>query len=122
MDRAWEEAAIAYRETLAARPGWSPGYNQLALCALMLGHPEQAILLLQQALRLDPRAADIHTRYALMGEALLTLRRSEEAVEWLRRAVQAFPPPQTLISGCPRRHPRQDRPPCPGRGGASPRA
>ena len=96
MDRAWEDAAVAYRETLAVRPGWSAGYNQLALCALMLGHPEQAVPLLQQALRLDPMAPDIHTRYALMGEALLTLGRNEEAAEWLRRAVQAFPPPQTL--------------------------
>lgn len=61
MDRAWEDAAVAYRETLAVRPGWSAGYNQLALCALMLGHPEQAVPLLQQALRLDPMAPDIHT-------------------------------------------------------------
>jgi DNA-binding winged helix-turn-helix (wHTH) protein/TolB-like protein/Tfp pilus assembly protein PilF len=96
MDRAWEDAEVAFREALAMQPGWSPGYNQLALCALMLGHPEQVLPLLDQAMRLDPLAPDIHTRYALMGEALLVLDRNEEAVEWLRRAVQAFPPPQTL--------------------------
>lgn len=95
MDGTWDDAAVAYREALAMRPSWSPGYNQLALCALMLGHPEQAVPLLQQALRLDPMNPDIHTRYALMGGVLLTLGRNEEAVGWLRRAVQAFPPPQT---------------------------
>jgi TolB-like protein/DNA-binding winged helix-turn-helix (wHTH) protein/Flp pilus assembly protein TadD len=96
VDGAWEDAALGYREALAMQPGWSPGYNQLALCALMLGHPEQALPLLEQALRLDPMPADVHTRYALMGQALLVLGRNEEAVAWLRRAVQAVPPPQTL--------------------------
>jgi DNA-binding winged helix-turn-helix (wHTH) protein/TolB-like protein/tetratricopeptide (TPR) repeat protein len=96
IDGAWEDAAIAYREALVMQPSWSAGYNQLALCALMLGYPEQALPLLEQALRLDPMAPDVQTRYALMGQALLVLGRNEEAVEWLRRAVQAFPPPQTL--------------------------
>jgi tetratricopeptide (TPR) repeat protein len=96
VDGAWEDAAVAFREALALQPGWSPGYNQLALCALMLGHPEQALPLLEQALRLDPMPPDVHTRYGLMGQALLVLGRNEEAVEWLRRAVQAFPAPQTL--------------------------
>ena len=95
VDGAWADASVAFQEALAARPGWSTGYNLLALCALMLGRPEQAIPFLEQALRLDPLAPDIHTRYALMGEALLTLGRNQEAVEWLRRAVQAVPPPQT---------------------------
>jgi tetratricopeptide (TPR) repeat protein len=62
----------------------------------MLGHPEQALPFLEQALRLDPMPPDVHTRYGLMGQALLVLGHNEEAVEWLRRAVQAFPPPQTL--------------------------
>ena len=96
MDGAWEDAAIAYREVLAMRPDWSPAYNQLALCALMLGHPEDAVSLLQRALRIDPMAPDIHARYGLMGQALLSLDRNEEAVEWLRRAVQASPPPYPL--------------------------
>lgn len=95
IDGAWEDAAVAYREVLATHPGWSAGYNQLALCALMLGHPEQALPLIEHALRLDPMAADVHTRYALMGRTLLVLGRDDEAVEWLRRAVQAFPAPQT---------------------------
>jgi TolB-like protein/DNA-binding winged helix-turn-helix (wHTH) protein/Flp pilus assembly protein TadD len=96
IDGAWEDAVIAYREALAIQPNWSAGYNQLALCALMLGYPEQALPLLEQALRIDPLAPDVHTRYALTGQALLVLGRDEEAVEWLRRAVQALPPPQTL--------------------------
>jgi TolB-like protein/Flp pilus assembly protein TadD len=96
VDGAWEDAAVAFREALALQPGWAPGYNQLALSALMLGHPEQALPLLEHALRLDPMPPDVHTRYGLMGQALLVLGRNEEAVEWLRRAVQAFPPPQTL--------------------------
>ncbi len=96
VDGAWEDAAVAFHEALALQPGWSPGYNQLALCALMLGHPEQALPFLEQALRLDPMPPDVHTRYGLMGQALLVLGRNEEAVDWLRRAVQAFPPPQTM--------------------------
>ncbi len=96
VDGDWEDATVAFREVSAVQPSWSPAYNQLALCALMLGQPEEAVQLLQRALQLDPMAPDIHTRYALMGEALLMLGRNEEAVTWLRRAVQAFPPPQTM--------------------------
>ena len=55
------------------------------------GPIEEAILLVEQAIRLSPRDPVIGIWYMLIGQAHLLQSRSDEAVIWLEKARRAIP-------------------------------
>jgi tetratricopeptide (TPR) repeat protein len=83
----YEEAEAAYRHLLETHPASPAIYNQLAVCALQLGHPDQAVPWLRKALELDPADTGL-TNQQLMGQALLLMRQDSEAIDYLRRGIE----------------------------------
>jgi tetratricopeptide (TPR) repeat protein len=66
-------------------------YSLIAWCKLYTGPIEEAILLVEQAIRLSPRDPVIGIWYMLIGQAHLLQSRSNEAVFWLEKARNGIP-------------------------------
>ncbi|HYI83759.1 MAG TPA: tetratricopeptide repeat protein [Acetobacteraceae bacterium] len=101
------DAVAAYEQVIATNPNSVLAYQQAALCKLLLGQPEDAVPMLREAIRRDPRDRVIWIRYSLMGQALLKMRLPQDAIPWLRRAIDenaaraersSLPPRQHLAS------------------------
>jgi len=60
--------------------------------ALELGRPEETLPLIERAMRLSPRDPNLGPWLAIAGMALLHQGRNDEAVTWLRRAVDTGTP------------------------------
>lgn len=82
------EAAQAYVEHLRARPRDADALQLLGVTMSALGHPEDALQLLDRAVEADRRHGPAH---ANRGNVLLALGRPEDAAESLRRAVRVSP-------------------------------
>ena len=91
VERRWEEAAAAYRHLLDHYPDDFLFNNQLAVCDIALGRSEEALPLLQKAVRLSLDEPQGYVSLFNLGQALVRLGRDGEAVEWLRRAKQEMP-------------------------------
>ena len=87
----YEAALAAYGRVIAEDPNAATSYSQSAICYMRLGRPQDAIPLVREAMRRDPRNPVAWVRYNVMGRALLRLRRPEEAAGWLRRALDENP-------------------------------
>ena len=85
------DALAVYEQVIAADPNAVLAYQQVAVCKLALGQPEDAVPMLREAIRRDPRDPEVWIRYSNMGYALLTMRQPQEAVAWLRRAIDENP-------------------------------
>jgi len=79
------EHSIALDRNLA------PSYSAIAWAKPMLGRAEETEDHIVQAFRLSPRDTFTSVWCRVAGEAKLGLGRSDEAVAWLRRAVEANP-------------------------------
>ncbi len=84
-----EEAITAARRWLEIEPSSADGYANLAGILLFAGEPEQVIALIEKAMRLNPYYPFYYTLY--MGQAYLTMRRYEEAIEVIKRSVVRNP-------------------------------
>jgi tetratricopeptide (TPR) repeat protein len=60
---------------------------------LFLGSIEEAIPLLEQAIRLSPRDPDSHAFYELLGRAHLLKSRTDEGILWLQKSRGVMPEP-----------------------------
>ncbi len=85
------EAVTAYEQVIAADPNAVGAYQQVAVCKLGLGQPEDAVPMLREAIRRDPRDPDVWVRYFLTGQALLQMRSPADAIAWLRRGIDENP-------------------------------
>ena len=63
----------------------------LGTCLMRMGRAAEAIPVLEQDMRLNPRGAWIYTRYELMGYAMGFLGRFDEATFWFQRSLAAYP-------------------------------
>ena len=81
-----EEVISEYETALALNPNWLPSLNQLALCKIMTGSIEDAIPLVEQAIRLSPRDPLIRPFYANMGIAHLLQSHTDEAILCFEKA------------------------------------
>jgi len=81
-----EEAISEYETALALNPNWLPSLNQLAFCKIMTGSIEDAIPLVEQAIRLSPRDPLIRPFYANMGIAHLLQSHTDEAILCFEKA------------------------------------
>ena len=71
------EAIAAYQRLLEYYPNWYTAYNQIGFCLVFTGRAEQAIPMIETAIRRDPRSGFIWSRYENLGFALLLLGRDE---------------------------------------------
>jgi TolB-like protein/tetratricopeptide (TPR) repeat protein len=87
----YAEAIGEYETAIAFDRNWVRAYALIAWCKLYTGPIEEAILLVEQAIRLSPRDPVIGIWYMLIGQAHLLQSRSDEAVIWLEKARSAIP-------------------------------
>lgn len=98
----FEDAIAGYQHVISADQNATVSCSQIGVCWLELGRPDAALPFFNEAIRRDSRNPDIWLRYASSGETLLHLKRPEEAVPWLRRALDANPSRSgpSSLTGC----------------------
>jgi len=87
----WEEAISEYEAALALDHNSVYALNSLGLCKLYAGSIDEAIPLVEQAIRLSPRDPGIGHCYNLIGNVHLLQSRIEKAIVWLEKARSAMP-------------------------------
>jgi adenylate cyclase len=75
--------------SLRADPSLARAYQPMAVGEMLLGHYEQAISHLEQAMRISPRDSSIGLWHMEMGRQLLALRRTEAAVQEGLKAIDS---------------------------------
>ena len=87
-DAASANEVIAEAEaSLRADPSLARAYQPMAVGEMLLGQYEQAILHLEQAMRISPRDSSIGLWHMEMGRQLLALRRTDAAVQEGLKAI-----------------------------------
>jgi TolB-like protein/DNA-binding winged helix-turn-helix (wHTH) protein/Flp pilus assembly protein TadD len=87
----FNEAIRAYDAVLTLNRNFVPAYANIAYAKLSAGSTEDAIPLLEEAIRLSPRHSDVGTWYWAIGRAHLMEARVDQAVSWLEKALSANP-------------------------------
>jgi tetratricopeptide (TPR) repeat protein len=87
----YAEAIASYQRLLDEYPNSYFAYNQIGSCLVMLGRSEEAVPLIETAIRRDPRNGYVWERYENLGFALLMLGRDEESVFWTQHALAGNP-------------------------------
>jgi TolB-like protein/DNA-binding winged helix-turn-helix (wHTH) protein len=87
----FDEAIRAYDGVLTLNRNFVPAYANIAYAKLSAGSTEDAIPLLEEAIRLSPRNSDIGSWYWAIGRAHLMEARVDQAVLWLEKALRANP-------------------------------
>jgi TolB-like protein/DNA-binding winged helix-turn-helix (wHTH) protein/cytochrome c-type biogenesis protein CcmH/NrfG len=87
----FEEAIRAYDAVLTLNRDFVPAYANIAYAKLSAGSTEDAIPLLEEAIRLSPHNSDVGSWYGAIGRAHLMEARVDQAVFWLERALRANP-------------------------------
>ncbi len=81
------EAAFEYETVLELNRNWVGAIAALAWCKLLIGSIEEAIPLLQQAIRLSPRDPYISVWYYRIGFVHLLQARTDWAILWLEKSA-----------------------------------
>jgi adenylate cyclase len=89
--RRYEEAIPEYETVLASDRNSAWALFALGHAKLMTGSIEEAIPLVERAMRLSPRDPQIAVMYYRIGEVHLLQSRADEAVRWLEKARSANP-------------------------------
>jgi adenylate cyclase len=86
-----EEAISEYETVIAVDRNRVNAISQLSQCKFLTGSTEEAIRLVEQAIRLSPLDPFIGTWYARIGMTRLLQSRTDEAIGWFERARSANP-------------------------------
>ena len=89
--RRYAEAVSEYEMALASNRNWVLVLYALGQCKLHTGSMDQAIPLVEQAIRLSPRDPLIGLFYQQVGLVHLLQSRTEAAVSWLEKARNTAP-------------------------------
>jgi adenylate cyclase len=92
-----DEAIPEYETVLAFNRNWADAIASLGWCRFFAGSIDEAIRLLEQAIRVSPRDPAIGYWYFRIGNACLVQSRVDEAIVWAQKARSANP-------GNPRRY------------------
>jgi tetratricopeptide (TPR) repeat protein len=87
-EKRYEEAAKAFENVLAMRPGHVMATNNLGFTYFKLGRFEDAVTWYRKAIELDPKRA---IAYANLGDALAQLGRADEAKQAYKTFIQMSP-------------------------------
>jgi len=93
VQRRCSEAISEYETVIAYYRNSVGALSHIARCKLFLGSIEEAIPLLEQAIRLSPRDPDSHAFYELLGRAHLLKSRTDEGILWLQKSRGVMPEP-----------------------------
>ena len=85
------EMITAARRALELNPSYSRAYAELAFALAIAGESQQALECTERGMRLSPRDPMIWWFYQSASAAYFGLKRYQEAVDWGRRLVQAYP-------------------------------
>ncbi len=98
MESRWTDLLAASQRLIDADPNHPYGYANLARAKIFAGQAQDAIPLLEKAIRLNPREPNSQITYNRLGNAYLLSGRYEEAIFWQRRSLAANPdaPPLQL--------------------------
>jgi adenylate cyclase len=88
----YSEAVAAFQRILDEYPNASGVYYLMGANMMPLGRAEEAIPLIKETLRRDPRSGWNYDRYADLSIATMLIGRDEEAIVWAQRALAASPP------------------------------
>jgi adenylate cyclase len=83
------EAMAACQRLLDEYPNANYAYHMIGSCLIYLGRFDEAVPMLETAIRRDPRNAWSFDRYAGLGLALEVLGKYEESIVWNQRALAA---------------------------------
>jgi TolB-like protein len=95
------DAILEYETYLDANPNAVNVLGHLAYCKFVTGAPDEAIPLLEKAIRLSPRDPFLYLWYTRLGTVHLFQGRFDEAILWLEKAHRANPPfstPHTFLA------------------------
>lgn len=88
-----EKAVVAYREALAANPGYDEIYFNLGVCLSMLGRQEESQKALEMCLYINPLFRD---GYNSLGNYYLNNGQFEKAIALFERGTSLFPKDKDL--------------------------
>jgi len=88
-----QEAIPEYEAARVLSGNWWGLWNDLGACKVLIGSPEEAILLFKEGIRLSPRNQQISLWYWQIGKVHLLQSRVDEAIYWLEKARGAMPEP-----------------------------
>jgi adenylate cyclase len=86
VQRRCNEAIPEYETVLALNRNWVGALADIGRCKIFVGPIEEAIPLLEQAIRLSPGDPGIAWWYARIGQAHLLQSRIDEAILWFEKA------------------------------------
>jgi adenylate cyclase len=89
--RRCEEAIPEYEMVLESDRNMEIALFSLGICKVLVGSVNEAIPMLQQSVRLDPRNPFIVYRYDWLGSAYLLQSRTDEAIVWFEKARSVNP-------------------------------
>jgi TolB-like protein/DNA-binding winged helix-turn-helix (wHTH) protein/rhodanese-related sulfurtransferase len=86
LDGKCREAIASFQLALSIAPNDIPARDGIGLCGDILGHPEQMVAAMREAIALDPQDPGNADRFGHLGMAFLLLDRPQDAIEWLLKA------------------------------------
>jgi tetratricopeptide (TPR) repeat protein len=89
--RRCEDAIPEYEAAIALNRNWANAIAALGMCKVFTGAIEEALPLLDQAIRLSPRDAYSALWYNWIGRVHLLQSRTHEAILWFEKARRANP-------------------------------
>jgi TolB-like protein/Tfp pilus assembly protein PilF len=95
----WEEAVPEFETALALDRNLVAALTDLGWCKLSAGSIEEAMSLVEQAIRLSPRDPAIGWRYFQIGTVHLVQSRTDEAIVWLEKARSSVPAAPSVRRG-----------------------
>ena len=84
-----DRAIAAFRRALALNRNLAMAHAFIGVAKIYVGRAEETEADIHEALRLSPRDTNAYSWFAFVGYAKLCLGDDEEAVQWLRRSIDA---------------------------------
>jgi TolB-like protein/class 3 adenylate cyclase/Tfp pilus assembly protein PilF len=86
-----ERMIAAFEQAIQLNPSVHQAYTRLGLFLALAGQPEEAISRLMQGMRLNPKDPNVWATLSYMAIAHFAAGRYQDAVEWVRRALEGRP-------------------------------
>ena len=90
------EAARANETAIALDRNLALAYSNLGTALINMGRPKDSLPWIRKGIQLDPLGPQIGQMQFVMGKALFLLAETEQAIEWLQKALASNP---TLVRG-----------------------
>jgi TolB-like protein/Flp pilus assembly protein TadD len=85
------DAIPEYETAIALDRNSAISFAQVGMCKLSTGYLAEVIPMVEQAIRLSPRDANLHILHLMIGLTHLLQSRTDEAIAWLEKARSANP-------------------------------